>query len=307
MTTTDELVPPGPETPGPAAVPAGSLLPAGAGQHLTRRARRVRRQMARPARAGGRLGHRVGLGVVAACCAIVAVVALSGTSQAEVRARLAGYPKPPVDARDSRVLPPVEVPDVPGGYAFMATMPDGSPVTYDPCRPIHVVINPQGAPPAGDAAIGGALARLSEHTGLEFVIDGTTTDVPLAGRGNRTDRGWEPVLIGWGTERTNADLAGPTAGVGGSVAVQVGGPQTARYVTGQVLLDSDDIGRFETGRAGAATQAIVMHELAHVVGLDHVESRTELMNPTYYQRTDFGPGDRAGLARLGQGACHTDT
>ena len=46
-----------------------------------------------------------------------------------------------------------------------------------------------------------------------------------------------------------------------------------------------------------------MHELAHVVGLDHVDDDTELMNPMTSKTITFGPGDRAGLAVVGAVDC----
>ena len=50
-------------------------------------------------------------------------------------------------------------------------------------------------------------------------------------------------------------------------------------------------------------RAVVMHELAHVVGLDHVDDPTQLMNPEGTDVTEFAAGDLAGLARLGGGQC----
>lgn len=46
-----------------------------------------------------------------------------------------------------------------------------------------------------------------------------------------------------------------------------------------------------------------MHELAHVVGLDHVDDPTQLMNPEGTGVTEFAAGDLAGLAVLGGGQC----
>lgn len=46
-----------------------------------------------------------------------------------------------------------------------------------------------------------------------------------------------------------------------------------------------------------------MHELANVVGLDHVDDPTQLMNPEGTNVTEFAAGDLAGLARLGGGQC----
>ncbi|WP_240721531.1 matrixin family metalloprotease [Pseudarthrobacter sp. NamE5] len=51
----------------------------------------------------------------------------------------------------------------------------------------------------------------------------------------------------------------------------------------------------------ALVRAVIMHELAHVVGLDHVNDPTQLM---YEENSgQLGTGDRTGLAMLGSGEC----
>ena len=223
------------------------------------------------------------------------------------KARVAGLPKPPPDAQDTRILPVVTVPDAPGRYAFIRTRPDGSPVTYDPCRPIHVVINPAHAPQGGEESVRVALDRLSAATGLAFVVDGHTDEQPMSGRSDRAGDRWAPILVGWGTEQTHAALAGGVAGLGGSVAMSVDGPRTERYVTGEVLLDADAMRGFGTARGHLDMQSVAMHELAHVLGMDHVPADSELISPTYIGIRELGPGDKAGLAKLGRGQCHSDT
>jgi hypothetical protein len=51
----------------------------------------------------------------------------------------------------------------------------------------------------------------------------------------------------------------------------------------------------------------VLHELGHIMGLDHVQSKAELMEPSGGLVTDLGPGDREGLSMLGrQAGCLTE-
>ena len=62
-----------------------------------------------------------------------------------------------------------------------------------------------------------------------------------------------------------------------------------------------------TDAAGAerprTTEAIVLHEIAHIVGLDHVNEPTELMAARNSGQVELGPGDREDLARLGSLPC----
>lgn len=76
------------------------------------------------------------------------------------------------------------------------------------------------------------------------------------------------------------------------------------YVTGQVTLDAPDL-REGMRRSGDTTGArgVVMHELGHVLGLGHVDDPDQLMHPEGTVANTFADGDRAGLARLGAGAC----
>jgi len=48
---------------------------------------------------------------------------------------------------------------------------------------------------------------------------------------------------------------------------------------------------------------VLRHELGHVVGLDHVGDRDQMMHPSSSDVLTFQEGDLAGLAQLGEGAC----
>lgn len=204
--------------------------------------------------------------------------------------------------------PPLGAPAT-GPYSFMQTQDDGvTPVTYSPCRPIHYVVRPDGAPTGGDTLVATAFAQISQATGLRFVADGPTSERPSPEREayqpDRYGRRWAPVLVVWSHPEETPDLAGDVAGHAGSSSVTVDdGP--AHYVTGSVVLDGPAIGALLTSPNGTAVaQGVVTHEVAHLVGLGHVDDPGQLMNPTAaLNQTYLGNGDLAGLAKAGTGPC----
>ncbi len=190
-----------------------------------------------------------------------------------------------------------------GSYAFLHQQPGSEePVTYDPCKVIRVEINPAGAPDDYREYVDTAIERVSEPSGLRFEVVQETEDRP--GRNQRRASGspWEPVLVSWADEEEVPGLAGDVVGLGGSVVVETLG--RARYVTGSVTLDAEPFRRVAARLGGGpAAQAIVDHEFGHLVGLDHVQDPGELMSAENTGRTSWGPGDLAGLSRLGRGRC----
>jgi hypothetical protein len=222
---------------------------------------------------------------------LTGILALSPAENMRTIRRLVGFD-------DDRLA---AVPDVPrgiGSYEFMQTQRGSDePVAYDPCRPVEVLVNPEGAPDNYDELVDAGLAHTSAATGLKFTRVGLTDDRDLTTGGLAQRR---PVLIAWATPDEIPDLAGEVAGIGGSVAV--GPPGRMRYVTGRVMLDRDLFASFEADQTPYA-QAIVDHELGHVVGLGHVDDPGELMYEEALERITYGPGDREGLARLGSVAC----
>jgi hypothetical protein len=193
-----------------------------------------------------------------------------------------------------------------GSHRYLAHLPGrpDQPVAYDPCRPIEIVVNSSQAPPGGDALFLAAVERVAAATGLVLDVTGHTQERVTSAR----DGGWlsgrrVPVLVDWTSPERVPALAGDVAGVAGSTAVDVDTGR-AHYVTGTVALDAADLTDVLARRDGAAqVRAIIMHELGHLVGLDHVDDPAELMNEENLGLRHFGPGDRQGLARLGGGRC----
>jgi hypothetical protein len=221
-----------------------------------------------------------------------------------------GWPSPGSGSLGVPVGYPQPAPAGGGPHAFVALQADGStPVAYDPCRPIHYVVRPAAQPDGGAEVLALAVRRLSAVTGLQFIDDGITDERATSGerpsfQPERYGDRWAPVLVSWDTDDENQGLAGDVVGLAGSTWRGRGsGPRV--YLTGTISLDGPqlaDVLELPDGRRIAV--AIVEHELAHLVGLDHVDDPTQLMYPEAQDAvTDFGAGDLTGLAQLGSGPC----
>ncbi len=70
-----------------------------------------------------------------------------------------------------------------------------------------------------------------------------------------------------------------------------------------VVIDMGDIGA-NPPWSGVGVGPVLMHELAHAVGLDHVPDPTQLMNATASSTgpTTYGAGDLTGLWQVGAAA-----
>lgn len=202
-----------------------------------------------------------------------------------------------------RPLPAPTVVRAGGTYTYAMTQPGGGtdPVGWDPCEEIRYRVNPAGEPPGGRELIDRAITRVSKATGLSFADEGDTDERPFPGGVKLFGRP-DPVVIGWADPTEYADLAGQVAGVGGAVAER-GSNGRVHFVSGGVALDVEAFTPAAVAQQPRALEAIVLHELAHVVGLAHVSEPMELMFANNTGQISFGPGDREGLARLGSLPC----
>ncbi len=196
-------------------------------------------------------------------------------------------------------------------YRFLHHQPESEkPVTWSPCRPIHYVVRPDHAPAEGPQLISNGFATLAAATGLLFVDDGATTEGPADDREfSQPDRygdRWAPVLVTWATADEVPDFGVDIAGEAGAVAW--GTPSGDRaYVSGRVALDADYFQQQLRAGDTLLPQAIVLHELGHLVGLAHVNDATQVMYPRASRAVlNYAPGDLNGLAQLGQGPCQPD-
>jgi len=221
----------------------------------------------------------------------------------------ADHPPASREEADAPLGTPAPVPAGPGKFEVLSDQPDdpSTPIAFDPCRPIHYVVNPAGAPPDGAVLLHSAIARIQTATGLHFVDDGATTEKVNKDRkayqpGRYNSSRWAPVLFAWTDEDAYPDLAGYVEGAASPAAVYASSNRVV-YVTGQIAFDRRDLSPARTPQR-TEVRAVMLHELGHLVGLGHTSDRQEIMfSESQFNVLDYAAGDRRGLARLGTQAC----
>jgi hypothetical protein len=172
-----------------------------------------------------------------------------------------------------------------------------------------------GGHPSRVTLVKAALAKVSAASGLHFRYLGTTTYVPhnavlhyrsgdryvFDAAQERAATGAE-LVVAWATKsRTNllagTEAASGTASWSGSATSQLRIVQAAAVMRSGVVLPSGF-------RAGPSVGTLLLHELGHAVGIEHVTARSQLMYPTLGSWTPAGysSGDRAGLRVVGRAA-----
>lgn len=155
---------------------------------------------------------------------------------------------------------------------------------------------------------------------MTFVDDGPTDEVGRRREPYQPDRypkRWAPILVYWQIAGAQADVEV----LGGGFPTRIGDV----YVTGLLFLNADSIndpvtrttlpGGFENddglgtvGPAGVTWGRVMLHELAHMMGLGHVRDPGELMYPELADHmvrpAGYAAGDAIGLRHLGAaGGC----
>jgi hypothetical protein len=196
----------------------------------------------------------------------------------------------------------------PDNYSFLFLQPGGClPVRWNPCMPIHYVINDAMASPAQVADTRQAADEVAQATGISFVFDGSTTEHRSGIQPYEPSRygaRWAPVLIDWTRLGGASNLIETT---GGGIPYEVQGT----YVSGVIVLNLDahlvNNQPIPDGFGSGVTWGrILLHEFGHVLGLGHVNNHDEIMHESVSEETSptsaYGFGDLAGLRLLGRSA-----
>ena len=198
------------------------------------------------------------------------------------------------------------------GHYKLHRMSDGSVIRWDPCKTIVWRFNPRQAPTGALKDVKTAFAKISKVSGLTFRYGGTTSTLPRSSYGMNRSSGLKrlPLVVAWaqpGTGTGHSDLAnGGVAGRGGFVytyGYASGGKLRPEIVTGYVVL-STKYKWLPSGFADGKSRrgGLLLHEIGHAVGLDHVNDTKMIMNPMLTRWNSFGAGDVVGLKRVGRPA-----
>jgi hypothetical protein len=212
-----------------------------------------------------------------------------------------------------RLLPEVQT-DAQGPHEFIRESISGRTYFFDPCRPIHWVVNPANEPPGGRELLRNAFQTIQEHTGLFFVEAGETEESFVADRYPRNrnypniDSRWNPVIVWWLEQSEFNDASGSDqqyAGFAGGHPIYANDlGQKLVSVTGAITMEATWSNYIVNAGYPQELEWVLVHEIAHVVGLDHVDDPGHLMySDNNGARSELGPGDIQGLAIAGSEPC----
>ena len=186
----------------------------------------------------------------------------------------------------------------PSSSFVLQRLTNGAIPRWNACHTISYAVSPGNyTSPALRSMIDEAVQRLAAATGLTMGAVADTTYVPTGADQTLTGVPSGELVIAL-SDSAHTDLV-PGDIVGRSGIVTLGNA----IVKASVVVDMGDVG----GRAewaGAGPGPVLLHEIAHAVGLDHVNDPAQLMNPVTSPTgpTTYGSGDLNGLWQLGVAA-----
>jgi hypothetical protein len=234
----------------------------------------------------------------------------AGTTDLAGGATPSSSPAPTRTPSPSPTLSPGPRPKIDGAFRFLERV-GGGPVRWNPCDTITYAVNTAGASSSVRADLKEALRRVTRATGIAFRSVGATRETFIRAyqrmRYDGVIRKAALIMI-WvdhdDYEAILRRLNDPRPSI--AFAKTMGGLYANRdqYFGGIIVMDADAT----AGRGFGyryAHGSVLLHELGHIMGLDHVKDPDQLMysgrHPNFGVR-DFAPGDLEGLRRLGESA-----
>jgi hypothetical protein len=217
------------------------------------------------------------------------------------------------------LAPPVRdaAPKTLSAATFSLVSFDGRVARWNPCQPaITYRVNARlagSSTKARKAAIHDvqtAFGHVARATGMTFRYAGTTKRIPR-GAGWHTKQPDAEIVVAWTDSRRaryRSDLlTGTSSGVGGAYFRnwRGSGSTVGAATRGYVLLNARQNRMYRSGfGAGVTRGRLLLHEIGHVIGLQHVTRRTQVMYPMARPatKTRYRSGDLAGLKLLGVSA-----
>ena len=205
---------------------------------------------------------------------------------------------------------PTPRPRVDGSFKFLERV--GSvPVRWDPCETITYAVNTRGATSAVRADLNEALRRVTRATGIEFRSVGTTEETFIRAylrmRYDGVIRKAALILIWVDHDDYRVILRrlhDPRPSIAFAKTMAGLYENQDQYFGGIVVMDAEATASRGFG-SRYAHGSVLLHELGHIMGLDHVKDADQLMSSGHHAHVglrDFGPGDLEGLRRLGRDA-----
>jgi hypothetical protein len=176
---------------------------------------------------------------------------------------------------------------------------NGAPIRWNPCAPIHYLVNMGGYSDSFRPVIAEAVERLEAATGLLLLPVGDTTYMPTSTNGSQLLTVGGELVIALGDELQSDLVPGSIIGLTGIRFF------STTIVKASVVIDMSNVGSNPTWN-GVGVGPVLMHELGHAVGLNHVLDSSQLMNGSASPGgpTTYGAGDLTGLWQLGAaGGC----
>lgn len=199
----------------------------------------------------------------------------------------------------------VEHTDSSSSYARLKS-PGGDELAWDACQPVRFLANLDSAPDyVTEQFVKDALDTLAIATGREIIYDGLTSATkpadgsPWGAKQFGDYPQWAPVLLEWvdpdHPQLGNTD--GHVAGRAYNTYATVKGKH--QVVSGSITM-SNKPGVSDPAYARVA----LLHELGHIMGLDHVGDAQQVMFSSPHAGREYNDGDLAGFAAA-TGECGT--